>query len=316
MRKSLLLAGLHHKTAVDVVELLKSAYPALKLVAIGREEEWSVPAARLVDMYQCVPDPRTAVYVPMFLDICQLHNVGAVLPLSDSDRFVVARARKALEGWGLKVWGPPVWATEALNDRAQLMSFLRVNGVAAPHTIEAENFADEFGYPLRVCDQEHLRGSHLVSGPRQLDLAVQDYRLPLLQEHIEGEEYAVDAVLGKTGKLLGAVAVLCMESADGVLTRAVTVAAPELISRTQNIVRLLELRGPVHLRFKRDKRDSHAIEIRPGFSELLPLAGEAGVNLPALLYQDYIGETQKNVPAEVGVCMRRYWTQTFTRNAA
>lgn len=316
MVKAVLLAGIDHATGKDIVEALRLAAPGLKLVAIGQRPEWCVTAAALVDHYQFVTDPRAAIFVPTLLDLCQLHDVGVVLPVSSANLAVTSRARRALESWGLRVWGPPAWTVEALTDRMQLMAFLRVNGVSAPLTIEAEEFDHQLEFPLRVCDQEALRGSLLLRRPRQLEESLEAFRLPLVQEHFEGQEYAVEAAVDQTGRLLAAVPVLCLESRQGMLIRAVTIDEPRLGRLAQTIARLMELRGPVHLRFIQEDEEFHVTEVRAGFSELLPLCGEAGVNLPGLLYDDYLGRASEEPRVECGVAVRRFWSQSFTRQAA
>ncbi len=105
-----------------------------------------------------IEDPA---YVPALRELCEHHGVGAVLPLTDLDIEVLARARE--EGV-LPALVPSSEVARATYDKYEAHLLLRRHGLPSPPTVAADADLDSLEYPVMV---KPRRGS----GARSIHLA-------------------------------------------------------------------------------------------------------------------------------------------------
>jgi len=107
-------------------------------------------------------------------------------------------------------------------------------------------------------------------------------------------------------------------TAYGFSTALVTSDAPDVTALGRDIVARLELRGVAKLDFKRapDGR-LYLLEVNPRFNLWHHLGARAGVNIPALVYADLVGEARPRVgTARAGVRWCNPWRDVLAARAA
>ena len=141
---------------------------------------------------------------------------------------------------------------------------------------------------------------------------------PIFQKYLAGDEYTVDAVVGKRGTVFAIVPKKRLEMRGGSTYKAVTVHHPEIEAITTRILDLLKPTGPLNIQYKIDEENGSAnvMEINPRFSSTLCLTVDAGINSVEILLQDAFGEpTNSYYSFKEGLCMLRYWENIVLRSS-
>lgn len=240
-------------------------------------------------------DPRL---VTTLLDACARRTIDLLVPTVDAELVPVADARAAFEASATQVALSPAESLRLCRDKHALLA--RLDGVvpvpsSVVVTADVLAGARDFPYFAKPRLGAGSRGADRIDGTG--DLA----RLPadgsyLLQEWLPGEEFSVDVYVSQSGHVVAAVPRVRMKIDSGIAVAARTVRDPELGALAVRAALATGVRFAVNVQFRR-ARDGVAklLEINPRFPGTLPLTTAAGVDLPALLVADIVGEP---LPAE------------------
>lgn len=89
------------------------------------------------------------------------------------------------------------------------------------------------------------------------------------------------------------------------------------MSLAKEIAKKFDINGPCNIQFIERNNDFYLIEVNPKFGAGLPLAVEAGVNLPLLLIKMHLGSktpldlTPQELDFVDGCYMMRYWEEKY-----
>jgi carbamoyl-phosphate synthase large subunit len=274
-----------------------------------------------------VEDPR---YVTALRELCEQHEVGAVLPLTDLDIEALAQARAERR---LPAFVPSPEIARATYDKYETHLLLQRLGLPSPPTaLPGETDLDALDYPVMV---KPRRGS----GARSIRLAHDaaqarfflDYiqRAPavqrptsapapepaMVQRAMGGPELSVDCLGDLDGRCLNAIPRTMLESRGGESIKGAVVRDEELIELGARTMEALAVTGPATIQVFRDPDYGLGItDVNTRFGGAFPAPAYAA--LPGRSYPELIVRMACGDPVEPhvgefrdGVTFTRYYWQ-------
>ncbi len=196
-----------------------------------------------------VDDPA---YVPALQSLCAEHRVGAVLPLTDLDIEVLARARE--EG-RLPALVPSAQVARATYDKYEAHLLLERLGLPSPPTALPEQDLDALRYPVMVKPRRGsgARSIHLARDAAQARFFIDYVREPtMVQRAMGGPEMSIDCLGDLDGRCLNAIPRTMLESRGGESIKGTVVQDAELTELARSTMQALRVRGPATIQVFRD----------------------------------------------------------------
>jgi carbamoyl-phosphate synthase large subunit len=243
--------------------------PAILLTGAGKRYDIVSCFARLTTTIVADPSPlapaqyaaqiRAAVpliddpgYVPALEELCARHGVGAVLPLTDLDIEVLARAN--VEG-RLPALVPAPEIARATYDKYETHLLLQRLGLPSPPTVLPDEDLAELRYPVMVKPRRGsgARSIHLAHDAAQARFFVDYVPEPtMIQRAMGGPECSIDCLGDLDGRCLNAIPRTMLESRGGESIKGTVVHDVELIELARRVMEALRVRGPATIQVFRD----------------------------------------------------------------
>ncbi len=249
--------------------------PAVLLTGVGKRYDIVACFAALTKTIAADPNPlapaqyaahvRVKVplidhpgYVPALAALCEEHGVGAVIPLTDLDIEVLARARE--EG-RLPALTPSSEVARATYDKYETHLLLGRLGLPSPATVLPEQEPE--GYPVMVKPRRGsgARSIHLARDRAEKEFFVQYVSAPragytsepvMVQRAMGGPEMSIDCLGDLQGRCLNAIPRTMEESRGGESIKGRVVHDAELIELGRRAMEALQVRGPATIQVFRD----------------------------------------------------------------
>jgi carbamoyl-phosphate synthase large subunit len=277
-------ARLTHTVVADPAPLAPAQYAAHTRAAVPR-----------------IDDPH---YLTALRELCEQHEVGAVLPLTDLDIELLARARQQRR---LPAFVPSPDVARATYDKYEAHLLLQRLGLPSPPTVLPEDGdgLEQLQYPVMVKPRRGsgARSIHLAHDPAQARFFV-DYlqeqpadpgraiELPapepvMVQRAMGGPELSIDCLGDLDGRCLNAIPRTMLESRGGESIKGQVVRDDELIELGRRTVEELKVTGPATVQVFRDPDVGLAItDVNTRFGGAFPAPAYAA--LPGRTYPELI----------------------------
>ena len=276
------------------------------------------PALYHADRYELVPRIEDGDYVAAVRDVVRKHDVKLVVPLTDLDQLVLARARDELDALVLL---PDADIVERLADKYLAHVLFEERGIPSPPTWLPDTLPHDATFPLLVKARMGFGSRHIY---RAADRAELDFFLrytpveSIVQACMQGEEFSVDVFCGLEGQCLNAIPRTMIESKGGESIKGMTIRDEALIELGRDVSEKLRLVGPANVQCFRESDGSHYLtDINPRFGGGFPLPLAAGGRYPELALALARGERPKPRLGEFeeGIVMTRFFSDlSLTRN--
>jgi carbamoyl-phosphate synthase large subunit len=254
-----------------------------------------------------VDDPR---YVPTLADLCAEHDVTAVVPLSDLDIEILARAR---EEAGLPAFVPPPSVAEATYDKYLTHRLLTDAGLPSPPTVLPGEEPDRYPVMIKPRRGSASRSIFRCDTPDEVEFFVRYVREPVMvQRALDGAEFSMDCLSDLDGTCLNAIARTMLGSNGGEAVKGTTIADPELVDLARAVVETLGIRGPCTVQCFRDPElGLRVTDVNARFGGGFPApwyAAPTGRTYPELIVRMAAGERVEPHVGEYrpGVTFTRY----------
>ncbi len=260
-----------------------------------------------------VPPINDESYVPALQELCRRHGVLAVIPLTDLDLEVLARARQDEQ---LPGFVPDVDTARATFDKYEAHLLLERLGLPSPPTVLPGEAVDVF--PVMV---KPRWGSGARSIHRADDQAAADFfvgyvpEATMIQRWMDGPEFSIDCLSDLRGRCLNAIPRTMIESRGGESIKGTVIRDPELIALGQRVTEALGVRGPCTIQVFRDRELGLLItDVNTRFGGAFPapmLAALPGRTYPELMVRLARGEDVEPHVGEFreGTTFTRYFWQ-------
>jgi carbamoyl-phosphate synthase large subunit len=246
------------------------------------------PAQYAADHRYPVPRIHDPEYVPTLRALCERHLVGAVVPLTDLDLEVLARARVSGE---LPAFVPDPEIARATFDKYEAHRLLERLGLPSPPTVLPG--AEIASFPVMV---KPRRGSGARSIHRADDQGAAEFFVSyvaeptMIQRFMDGPEFSIDTLSDLDGRCLNAIPRTMIESRGGESIKGTVIGDPELVALGARVVEVLGARGPCTVQVFRDR------EIGLGITDVNTRFGGA---FPAPMYAALPGRTYPELIARM-----------------
>jgi carbamoyl-phosphate synthase large subunit len=273
------------------------------------------PAPYAAHVRAAVPLIEDPGYVPALQALCEQHGVGAVLPLTDLDIEVLARARE--EG-RLPALVPSSEVARATYDKHEAHLLLQRHGLPSPSTVLPDADLEALTYPVMVKPRRGsgARSIHLARDPAQARFFI-DYvsEATMVQQAMNGPELSIDCLGDLDGRCLNAIPRTMLESRGGESIKGTVLNDGELIELGRRTVEALGVRGPATIQVFRDPQSGLAItDVNTRFGGAFPApvyAALPGQSYPELIVRMAAGESLQPHVGEfrAGMTFTRYYWQ-------
>ena len=304
---------------------------AVLLTGTGKRYDIVASFAQHGPVVACDPNPiapaqyaatvRTSVplisdpdYVPALQRLCEEHDVGAIVPLTDLDIEVLAQARA--DGRLPQALVPDPEIASATYDKYEAHLLLERLGLPSPPTVLPGT--EPPSYPVMV---KLRRGSGAVDIHRARDAQEAEFFCRyvdgpvMVQKLMDGPEFSIDTLSDRDGRCLNAIPRTMIESRGGESIKGTVIDDPELVALGRDVVEALGTRGPCTVQAFRDKDIGLGItDVNTRFGGAYPAPIYAA--LPGRTYPELILRMARGEPVEphvgefrAGVTFTRYYWQ-------
>jgi carbamoyl-phosphate synthase large subunit len=287
------------------------------------------PAQHAAHVRAAVPLIDDPEYVPALERLCEEHGVGVVLPLTDLDIEVLARA---LEQRRLPALVPSAEVARATYDKYEAHLLLQRHGLPSPPTILPGEDLDALDYPVMVKPRRGsgARSIHLAHDQAQARFFVEYVeRAPaagrplgsprgepvMIQRAMGGDELSIDCLGDRDGRCLNAIPRTMLESRGGESIKGQVIHDAELIELGRGVMEALRVAGPATVQVFRDPDIGVAItDVNTRFGGAFPgpsYAALPGRTYPELIVRMAAGERVEPHVGEfrAGMTFTRYYWQ-------
>lgn len=244
-----------------------------------------------------VPPGRDDGFVPALSRLVAEDQLDLVISTVDVELLAVVDRRDELAPAVLAA--PSAETLRVSLDKLALAERCASTG-RAPRTVLAgqEALAVDWEFPAFAKPRQGAgsRGIRMVQDRAALESLPLNEGL-IVQDLLPGEEYSVDVIADATGNVVSAVPRTRARVDSGVAIAGRTLHDPELEETAAAVARAIGLVGVANVQLRRDRTGrAMLLEVNPRFPGALPLTIAAGVDIPSLVVDLFLG---KSIPARV-----------------
>jgi carbamoyl-phosphate synthase large subunit len=282
-------------------------------ITVAADPNPLAPAQYAAHHRYSVPPIDDPGYVPALRELCDRHRVGAVVPLTDLDLEVLARARA--DGL-LPAFVPDPQIARATFDKYEAHLLLGRLGLPSPPTVLPGEPVDSFPVMVKPRQGSGARSIHRADDQAATEFFVDYVKEPtMVQRFMDGPEFSIDTLSDLDGRCLNAIPRTMIESRGGESIKGTVIADDELVSLGARVAEALGVRGPSTIQVFRDREVGLGItDVNTRFGGAFPApmyAALAGRTYPELIVRMASGETIEPHVGEfrAGVTFTRYYWQ-------
>jgi carbamoyl-phosphate synthase large subunit len=271
------------------------------------------PAQYAADHRSTAPAIADPEYVPALRALCERHGARAVIPLTDLDLEVLARARE--EGQ-LPAIVPGVQTARATFDKYETHLLLERLGLPSPPTVLPGQPVEHFPVMVKPRWGSGARSIHRAADQAAADFFVGYVEEPtMVQRWMDGPELSIDCLSDLSGRCLNAIPRTMIESRGGESIKGTVIRDDELIDLGRRVVEALGVRGPCTIQVFRDREIGLGItDVNTRFGGAFPapmFAALPGRTYPELLVRLACGQEIEAHVGEFrdGITFTRYFWQ-------
>jgi carbamoyl-phosphate synthase large subunit len=292
---------------VDIV----SAFGRAGATTIAADVNPLAPALYHADRYELVRRVDDAGYVPELTALVAEHGIDLIVPLTDLDQLILARARDEIPAAILLA---PADVVEQMGDKYLAHGALERLGIASPPSWLPENLPADVRFPVAVKAREGFGSRHIYVAKDRAELDFYLERTPVpsfVQSWCLGEEFSIDVFSDFAGACLNAIPRTMIESKGGESIKGMTIKDWELIEHGRRVAEALPIWGPANIQCFREEDGSLLVtDVNPRFGGAFPLPLAAGSRYPELALALAAGERPEPAVGEFreGVVMTRFFS--------
>jgi carbamoyl-phosphate synthase large subunit len=262
-----------------------------------------------------VPRIADPGYVPALRALCDEHDVGAIVPLTDLDIEVLAQAR--VDGQLPEALVPGPETARATYDKYEAHLTLERLGLPSPPTVLAGEEPDAYPVMLKPRRGSGADAIHRADDADEAAFFARYLRAkdPMVQRLMDGPEFSIDCLSDTGARCLNAIPRSMLESRGGESIKGTVIEDPELVDLGRRVVEALGVRGPCTVQAFRDREIGLGItDVNTRFGGAFPApmyAALPGRTYPELIVRMARGEAVEPHVGEyrAGVTFTRYYWQ-------
>lgn len=339
--KNILITGGGAPGAPGIINSVKSEYPDLTIFSCDFQD---VTAGKfLADYYFTVPLGSDANYSETLLQLCTENDIEIVLPITTRELTPLSQAKDKFKSKGIHVLVSDQKPLDIANNKGTLYSHLTNCGIQVPRFKTAQNY-DEYleakkhvqknndRFIIKPCVGNGSRGFRIIDSTtdrfdllfnykpnstfiqeNELDSLLQQNKFPeiVVSEYLPGDEYTVDCLVHQgDAKLI--VPRKREKMNNGISVSGTIENNSKVISYCKKILAAIDLHGPIGIQVKYSSNNEPVlVEINPRIQGTTVACIGAGVNIPALCFQDFSTLKQSGIDIKWGTKFIRYYSELY-----
>ena len=268
----------------------------------------------LADSHYITPETSSPFFLKKLEEIIVAERIDFIFPLHSSEIKKISSCAEYLSDLGVGVIVPPLNVADLCIDKSKFIRLLKEHDFDHPETFSRKE--DVVSYPIFIKPRvgSSSSGARKISNEQELNFYLKEnFDSYIVQEYLDWKELTIDCYVNKNGVLVGCVPRFRLKVKDGKSVVAKTVFDPRVLNKSKQLLERLGYRGACNIQmFVRDK-EIKIVEINPRLAAGgLPLAVEAGVNIPEMMLDDHFSSLSDDVvPYNHSLTMYRYLTEVF-----
>jgi len=297
--------------AVVAIKAIKQD-PDIKIVAADMNPLAS--GLHLVHKGYLVPPTSDPSFFSKIDLIIKKEKVNVVVPCLDTFLLPFARRSRAFREKDVKVVISPEKTVEICRDKWRTYTLLE-NTIPMPKaTIDFNSLEETYGnigFPaiLKSRSGSGSKDVYIVRDMNDLTFYLKKVDDPMLQQHVDGQEYTIDMLVGKDGKPLAIVPRKRIEVKAGISVKGEIELNSALIKIGRKMCEKLRFFGPINFQAIVDSKVKapRVTEINSRISGGMSLTVAKGINIPLLSVYMAMGKhIEVEPPAERPLYMTRF----------
>ncbi|WP_205696120.1 ATP-grasp domain-containing protein [Conexibacter sp. SYSU D00693] len=272
------------------------------------------PAQYAATVRAAVPLIRDPGYVPALRALCDEHGVGAIVPLTDLDIEVLAKARE--DGALPEALVPSSAVARATFDKFETHQLLERLGFPSPPTVLPGQELPRLPAMVKPRQGSGARSIHPARTPEEVAFFCRYVDEPVMvQQLMQGPEFSIDCLGDRDGRCLNAIPRTMLESRGGESIKGEVIDDPELRDLAKGLMEALEVRGPATIQVFREEDGTLGItDVNTRFGGAFPApmyAARPGRTYPELIVRMANGEAVEPHVGDhaTGLTFTRYYWQ-------
>jgi carbamoyl-phosphate synthase large subunit len=268
------------------------------------------PAQYAADLRVAPPPFDSDEYVPFVERVVEEHGVRAVVPLTDLDIEILARA-------DVPAFVPPAAVARATLDKWEAHELLISHGLPSPPTVLPGSEPESYPVVVKPRRGSGARGVHVARDREEAEFFARYIKEPVMvQKLLDGPHFSIDLLCDLDGRCLNAIPRSMLESRGGESIKGTVTHDDELIELGRRLGEALPVRGPCTFQVFRDPEVGVAIyDVNTRFGGAFPshmYAARPGRTYPELIVRMAAGEpVEPHVgDFEAGMTFTRWFWQT------
>jgi carbamoyl-phosphate synthase large subunit len=291
---------------VDIV----TAFGQAGATTIAVDANELAPALYHADRRAIVPRVDDAGYLDALRELVALHDVRLIVPLTDLDGALLARADVS----PAVALVSPAEVIEQVDDKWRAHRLFERCGIPTPGTWLPDDLPAELPYPVLVKARRGFGSRHIyrADDADAVDFFLRRTPVPsMVQRLCGGEEFSIDVLSDLDGRCLGAVPRTMIESKGGESIKGETIKDWDLVEFGRFVAETLGIRGPANIQCFRDRAEKWVTDVNPRFGGAFPLPTAAGSRYPELALALANGERPEPRLGDFreGIVMTRYFSE-------
>ncbi|MCD8039676.1 MAG: ATP-grasp domain-containing protein [Lachnospiraceae bacterium] len=276
------------------------------------------PALEFADVSYRGPLIYDKAYIPMLLEICKREGIDAVTTLIDPEIAILSEHREAFEELGVTVLAPYRETAALCFDKYEMSKYLEKKGIPTVKTFGSlDGFMrayekGEIDFPVFVKPRTGSGsvGARRIDTRKMLEEVVSRDETLIIQELMTGEDMDADVYVDTVShKPVAIFSKKKISTTIGGANKTISFKDERLFDFVQKALSVFEFNGPLDMDLFYQDGEYYLSEINPRFGGAYLHAYGAGVDFPALIYNN-VKEKKENAARigeyDEGVVMMMY----------
>lgn len=313
IKKNILITSAGVATAINIISSLRKSNKYIyNIIAIDMNNDSA--GLYLANKFYIVKPSKESGFLEDLIQIIKNEKIEFIFPLHSSEIAFFSSYKALFEELNVGMIIPREDIVKKCVNKNLFESFLEENHFPYPKSYKNKNDIKEYPLFIKLKQGSSSIGAFKINSNEELAFYLKENEEKyLIQEYIDWEEITIDCYVNKKGILVGFVPRYRVKVKDGKSVVAKTMFSEKLLTITTLLLKKLDYRGACNIQVFYKDDEIKIIELNPRLSAGgLPLATEAGVNIPELMIEDYFEEVEnKLIPYNQNLTMYRYLSEVF-----
>ncbi len=195
-----------------------------------------------LDKGYVVPRGVTKEFIPRLLEIVKREKPRAIVQGPEEEMLQLAMNRAEFARENVKILLPPVESVKVCIDKLKTNEFFEEAGIPKPELYTDDNV--KFPCFLKPICGRGGSGVYKIKNKENYETLKKSEKKYILQEFVDGQEYTVDLLSDKEGRVLSIVPRKRILIESGVVSKSITCNDREIVEYCKRISEKLKLFGP------------------------------------------------------------------------